>query len=49
MAVDLADYGMRELTPEQQRRHDDIVHLSARLAHAGIRIILPPVAGAVRR
>lgn len=45
MVVNLADYGMRQLTEAEQRRHDDITHMSARLAHAGIRIILPPVVG----
>lgn len=24
-------------------RHDDIVHMSQRLAHAGVRVVLPPV------
>lgn len=30
------------LDEQQQKRHDDIVHLALRLAHTGIRVVLPP-------
>lgn len=45
MAVNLADWGLKDMTDDKLRRRDAVLIRMGRLWRAGWHVVLPPVAG----